>query len=76
MKAIKGMPMFSPVRGNTFSKVMADTGGDYEKTKEILANNVATMKAEYGTGAPTKMHRGLPHPKSTKEKVKQRALNR
>ena len=76
MKAIKGMPMFSPVRGNTFSKVMADTGGDYEKTKEILANDVATMKAEYGTGAPTKMHRGLPHPKSTKEKVKQRALNR
>ena len=61
MKAIKGMPMFSPVRGNTFTKVMADVGGDYEKAKEILANNVATMKSEYGTGAPTKMHRGVPH---------------
>tara|TARA_R100001224_G_C3899465_1_gene107955 strand:- start:45 stop:464 length:420 start_codon:yes stop_codon:yes gene_type:complete len=53
MKAIKGMPMFSPVRGNTFTKVMADTGGDYEKTKEILANDVATMKVQYGTGSPT-----------------------
>ena len=68
MKAIKGMPMFSPVRGNTFTKVMADTGGDYEKTKEILANDVATMKAEYGTGAPTKMH----HLSSTRDRVKNR----
>jgi len=53
MKAIKGMPMFSPVRGNTFTKVMADVGGDYEKAKEILANDVATMKVQYGTGSPT-----------------------
>lgn len=72
MKAIKGMPMFSPVRGNTFTKVMADVGGDYEKAKEILANDVATMKVQYGTGAPTKMHLGVPHPPSIKDRVKDR----
>ena len=76
MKAIKGMPLISPVRGNAFGKAMADAGGDYEKAKAMLDNDIATMKAEYGTGAPTKMHRGLPHPKSTRERVKQRALNR
>jgi hypothetical protein len=56
MKAIKGMPMFSPVRGNAFGKAMADAGGDYDKAKAMLDNDVATMKSEYGTGAPTKMH--------------------
>ena len=51
MKAIKGMPMFSPVRGNAFGKAMADAGGDYEKAKAMLDNDVATMKSEYGTGS-------------------------
>tara|TARA_B100001564_G_scaffold129328_1_gene108140 strand:- start:225 stop:527 length:303 start_codon:yes stop_codon:yes gene_type:complete len=51
MKAIKGMPMFSPVRGNRFSQAMADAGGDYDKAKAMLDNDVATMKSEYGTGS-------------------------
>lgn len=70
MKAIKGMPMFSPVRGNAFGKAMADAGGDYEKAKAMLDNDVATMKAQYGTGAPTKMHLGVPHPQSIRDRVK------
>jgi hypothetical protein len=48
---IKGMPMFSPVRGNRFSQAMADAGGDYDKAKAMLDNDVATMKSEYGTGS-------------------------
>ena len=57
MKAIKGMPLISPVKGNAFGKAMADAGGDYEKEKEILANDVATMKLQYGTGSPTTLKR-------------------
>lgn len=53
MKAIKGMPMFSPVKGNAFGKAMADAGGDYKKAKAMLDNDVATMKIQYGTGSPT-----------------------
>ena len=53
MKAIKGMPLISPVRGNAFGKAMVDAGGDYEKAKAILDNDVATMKVQYGTGSPT-----------------------
>ena len=89
MKAIKGMPMFSPVRGNAFGKAMADAGGDYDKAKAMLDNDVATMKSEYGTGAPTKMHhlevpreRLTPQDQLTQQeqrlhkRLKQRAFNR
>ena len=60
MKAIKGMPMFSHVKGNEFAKAIADPGGDYEKAKAMLEKDVATMKIQYGTGSPTTL----------KEKVK------
>jgi len=72
MNKTKGMPLNSPMEGNAFGKAMADAGGDYEKAKAMLDNDVATMKAEYGTGAPTKMHLGVPHPESTRDRVKDR----
>lgn len=57
MNKTKGMPLNSPMQGNAFTKAMADTGGDYDKAKEILDNNVATMKAEFGTGSPTQLRK-------------------
>ena len=51
MNKTKGMPLNSPMEGNAFGKAMADAGGDYEKAKAMLDNDVATMKAEYGTGS-------------------------
>ena len=38
MSVNSGFMMQSPLEGNAFTKAMADTGGDYEATQEILKN--------------------------------------
>ena len=64
MKAIKGMPLISPVKGNMFTlelekqKRKGLTGeAAYQATKDALSNSAATMKAQYGTGSPTTLKR-------------------
>jgi hypothetical protein len=64
MKAIKGMPLISPVRGNAFTlelekqKNKGLTGeAAYQATKDALNNSAATMKVKYGTGSPTTLKR-------------------
>ena len=64
MKAIKGMPLISPVRGNAFTlelekqKRKGLTGdAAYQATQDALSNSAATMKVQYGTGSPTTLKR-------------------
>ena len=40
----------SPVNGNAFTKAMADSGGDYDKAKQMLGSP-AEMKDEKGSAA-------------------------